>query len=172
MKYCLILFLSVLSFQSNAQDFIIKNNHDTIPGEIHLPAPAYYLHDRVFFMDPERGEIEYHPMDLAGFRVNAEMYETHDIGIEEPLLQFMKVVVKGKCSVYEYEKLTNHHSLHTKVFLLQKEGEPFHEFNYKAIKKGRDDYFSDNESLVQDIQNGVFKKGDVKRIVMLYNKGS
>ena len=165
-----LLICTVLCSDLAAQDYVIKNNHDTVYASIHAPVPSYYLHLRVYQESPDGSDIEYHPMDLVGFRLGRDDYETHDIGNGEADLHFLKVIVKGVCSLYEFEEKDLHEALPTEIFLLKREGESFHEYNFKALKKGRDDYFSDAPELVEAIQSGEFKKSDVIEIVHRYNQ--
>jgi len=162
------LFLFVLS--SFGQDYIIKNNHDTIQGSIRVPHPAYHLHMHALFTDESGETVDYAPGDLVGFRSGLDSYETHDLGFAEPSLRFFKVVISGHCSLYEYSHQQLHHALPEPDYLLMKtDDHKYHRYDFKALKKGRDDYFSDLPMLNQDIQNGVYKKKDVAEIVERYN---
>lgn len=173
----MLVILSLTQFNASAQDYIVTNSGDTLKGEIKLPLFEYLFYQRVVFKADEK--TTYFAKDLKGYKLGMDVYETHDIGEKNPEMAFLKPIVRGYCTLYEYQYVITSYvsgggmgmSQPIIAYYLKKEtDDKVHLFNFPLLKNGKDLYFLDNGGLTFDLRQGKYRKKDVMEIVARYNR--
>lgn len=171
-----VVIILLVSLDAYCQDYVITNDGDTIKGEIKLPLFEYLFYQRVVFKTDEK--TTYYASDLKGYKLGIDVYETHDIGERKPELVFLKPIVRGYCTLYEYQYVITSYatgggmrmSQPIVAYYMKKPDEKPHLYNFSMLKNGNDLYFLDNGGLTFDLRQGKYRKKDVMEIVSRYNK--
>lgn len=170
-----------LSDKLLAQDYVITNNGDTIVGEIKEPLFEYLFYHRVVFKTDERKV--YFATGLRSYKYGHVIYETHDVGYKKPNLVFLKPIVTGFCTLYEYQYVTTMNEQYNSSdptrrlvmsqpqidYYLKKPHEKLHKYVFSVLKNGKDLYFLDNSALTFDLHKGKYRRADIEKIVKRYN---
>ena len=157
-------------------DYVLKSKGDTIWGRVGAPNMGTFYNEMSIKIDDSRS-VKFHADDNIRFRYNSRFYESHNIGISKPRIVFLELLISGHCSLYKLHYYDVDHMITTnnsfmrptEAYYLLRPNEEIHEFEFSKIKKGLDNYFEDNSRLMNDIQQGKFKKNDVSEIVKAYN---
>jgi hypothetical protein len=172
----IVLFFSSI-IDSYGQDYVITNEGDSLVGKIKEPLFEYILYQKIVMKNEEK--VSFGPAKAERFMFDGVLFESHDIGAKEENKVFLKPIVKGYCSLYEYQYVTQTYlngipntSQPKVTFFVKRQGEKFHEVRFPSLKNGKDFYFIDNGALTYDLRNGKYSKSDIKKIVERYNRES
>lgn len=158
MKTSLLLFLTVITFSSNGQDFVVTNKMDTIYGDISFDSFSNDL--------SLKNKIDKYT--LKPYQINSVHYKND---IYKPIVYnktrvFAKAIINGDLNLYlirpekEYE-------FSIKI-LLKKNGDIL-EVSKIGFKKYVSDFLVECTDLSTKIKDGTYKLGNLNTIIEEYN---
>ncbi len=176
MKFLLAIFyVLVINAISIGQDYVVTNRGDTLSGSIKNPLFEHQLFSRIVLKNDEKQSFG--PSKVRSFVKEGVLFESHNVGDKNSDSVFLKLVIKGPCSLYEYQYVTHNNfngipntSQPQTMYYLKRENEKFHAVRFSALKAGKDFYFIDNGSLTYDMRNGKYRKYELQKIVERYNR--
>lgn len=132
-----------------------------------------------FWQEGSKKKQVFKPREVQRFTIKLD-FRTEKYAVL-PLLQgtdtvslIFKEVISGHCSLYErYISLPTGQGMRSApqaIYYLYRPGELVHSYQFMAMRKGKDPYFSDNEALYNDIQNKRYSASDIEEIVRRYNR--
>jgi|GEM_PF-2156317 len=154
--------------------FVVLNSGDTLYGQMRKSSYDRYLNHEVKFWYKDGHNHKFFPAELKAFSVEGKVYESQLIEPRTETRKFLKVVVRGYCTLYEYMQTVNKGKGGEKEMLLQffvqKENGRLHRIDFESLKEGNDFYFRDNKELTYDIRVGRYKERHMPEIVARYNR--
>jgi hypothetical protein len=159
-----------------ASGYIVLNSGDTLKGEIKKPSALYMLHHEVTFLPAgERDEYKFFPEELHAFAVGEQVFESRYIWSGKKLVRkFLQVLVRGYCTLFEYRFAERNQrgmvGPPQQRFYAMRNTDRLHELDFSKLKKGRDNYFADDPSLMADLQAHKYDKKDLPAVVERYNR--
>lgn len=156
--------------------FIVLNSGDTLHGQMLQMKYDRYLNHEVKFWYKDGHTHKFFPAELKAFQIEQRVYESHIIEPRTETKKFLKVVIRGRCTLYEYMHSINKGKAGEKELLLefyvQKENAKLHRIDFDRLREGNDFYFRDNKELTYDIRIGRYKEKQMPEIVARYNRES
>ena len=179
-KFVLIIgFISVANLvlaQQRLAGYVVLNSGDTLRGVFRLPAARYLLHHEIVFGPDATLDEKYKlfPEEVKSFTLGEEVYESRTIRSDHTTKKFLKIVVQGYCTLFEYQYAAKNSrgmvGQPVRQYYAQKMNQLLHALDFTRLRKGKDTYFADNIGLMADIRHGVYKKSDIPEIVKRYNR--
>lgn len=167
-----IISITIVNF-SYSQDFVIKNNGDTLRGIIKEKMFEHLRYSSIKIKLDNGENMVFQPTDLSAFKLGSDYFESVNISKKGNYRQFLRLLVNGHCKLYDYKyTTTSYNGMQSSIrttYYFQRPNEPLHEYSYVRLMKGIDTYFVDNGSLAFDIKMKKYKKQDVELIVKRYN---
>lgn len=159
------------------QGYIITNANDTIPGLIKYinKFPARILVDIKFKKTKNSNVKTYSPNSIKGYEANARVFHSIIVPDKKKDKRFFELVIEGYLRLYQIEVSSFGASQYSSGisiydFLLKHGESELFEVDYKDFKDSLSKYLSDDLKLSEKIKNGEFKKKELEKIVIEYNK--
>lgn len=179
-NFLILFFLtSITGFTQTFDGYVIFHTGDTLKGQLKSfqDITDWKRFKKVLFYK-DNTKLEFEPSQIAGYKVGSDTYITQDVGIKKPQLAFLRVIVKGHCSLYEtkvdygwaYTVQGARYREMILTYFVQREGEELHPIYFPDLKLGKDLYFLDNVALTYEIKTGKYRRDDLPNIVWRYNK--
>lgn len=163
-----------LQAQKRVDGFVILNSGDTLRGQMKKVNYDRYLNHEVKFWYKDGHTHKFFPNELKAFQIDQRLYESHMIEPRTETRKFLKVVIRGYCTLYEYMHAVNKGKGGEKEIVLQfyvkKDDGKLHLVNFDRLTEGNDFYFRDNKELTYDIRIGRYKERHMPEIVARYNR--
>lgn len=154
--------------------FVVLNSGDTLYGQMKQLKYDRYLNHEVKFWYKDGHTHKFYPSELKAYQIDQRVYESHIIEPRTETRKFLKVVIRGYCTLYEYMHTVNKGKGAEKEFVLefyvQKVNRKLHRIDFERLKDGNDFYFRDNKELTYDIRIGRYKERHMPEIVARYNR--
>ncbi|MBN2891039.1 MAG: hypothetical protein JXL97_04155 [Bacteroidales bacterium] len=193
-SYILLIFLFTFSLNTYSQKnygsgYIITNQNDTIYGFLkdRKPPPFGKLYSKIRFKEKSNSVFakKYSPYQISGYKINNVEYESKWIKVDRFFLKedykciencgekaFLKVIVKGYLTYYQWEYIDGESGYIDAVDLLNKQNENIYikatqgVFGLKKDKLAA--YFMDCPELAKQILTKQIK--DPISVANFYNK--
>lgn len=151
---------------------------DTLEGKIRKPALEFFLHDRIRFVNDRFEQVIYKPGkpgSPVALLIGSTRYEAFPIGNKRDNWKYLKVILEGYCTLYEYsyQKPRGHAGGIVDVmldFYIKRPNTKIHRLIYERLISGEDPWFDDNLQLKREILAGVYKKHQMRELVARYNR--
>jgi len=156
------------------EGFVVLNSGDTLYGQMKKTNYDRFLNHEVKFWYKDGHTHKFFPTELKAFQIEQRVYESHMIEPRTETRKFLKVVIRGYCTLYEYMQSVNkgkggEKEMHLQFFV-QKQNGKLHTIDFERLKEGNDFYFRDNKELTYDIRVGRYKEKHMPEIVSRYNR--
>lgn len=157
----ILVFVLIANVAFAQSDYAVRLNGDTIKGSLQIL--DYEQIDRVQ-IKANKGKTVLTALQVKHIKKNNELYR----GVRyDNTVRFMKVLKDGYLSLYAFH-LTKQSSLWDGRYLTKLDGTGM-EIPNLGFKKSLSNYLSDCGDIKDRIEKGELGKGDVEKIVDLYN---
>lgn len=160
--HVILVLIFLLAFQcSHAQDYVLTNRGDSIPGSVKIFNTGVQKRVTVTGADKKKQHIDL--LNVREFRFENDIYRP----MKGPNgYSFMKMISDGYLALYGFqlEGQVNYDGL----FLTKKDGTGMEVPNLN-FKKGLKNYLEDCPEVVEKINEGTYGKKDLNTIISEYN---
>jgi len=179
------LLLSNTIFAQFKEGYIIKNNNDTVYGQIDFEGPIKNSDHCKFKSLKDKSINTYFPGDIKAFRfIGSKYFTTSEISVDKtPHKVFLEWLIKGKASVLTYSPsnakprlfilLTNDSLTELKNTCETKEIKGYYDDTYKKEYIGTlRYYFKDCPAIFPAIERSTFNRNSLIKVTKAYDEKS